>query len=88
MLLFSINMIKVFINNVNCKIEGELSQDILKDLDKAMSYDHPGYMYMKGGRGGYGSSGKYGGWDGKVRLLSKSLLFPIGLLTVAENWIK
>jgi superfamily II DNA or RNA helicase len=81
-------MIKVITDNVNCKIDGSLDIDLIKKLDKLMSYDHPGYIFMKGGKGGYGLGGKYGGWDGKIRLLSKSLKFPIGLLNMAEEFFK
>ena len=81
-------MINLIIDNVNCKIDGDLDLDLIKKLDKLMSYDHPGYMFMKGGKGGYGLRGKYGGWDGKIRLLSKSMRFPVGLLSMAENFFK
>ena len=81
-------MIRIIIDNVNCKIDGSLDVDVLKKLDSLMSYDHPGYMFMKGGKGGYGLAGKYGGWDGKIRLLTKSMKFPIGLLSVAEDVLK
>tara|TARA_B100000131_G_C18120639_1_gene612799 strand:- start:951 stop:2468 length:1518 start_codon:yes stop_codon:yes gene_type:complete len=77
---------KIILDNVNCKISGEVPPDILKKLDSLMSYDHPGYRYMNGGQGGYGLSGKYGGWDGKIRLLSKSMRFPIGLLNKAADF--
>ena len=79
-------MVKIFIDNVSCKIDGDLDSQALLTLDKLMSYDHPGYMFMKGGKGGYGSYGKYGGWDGKIRLLSKAMSFPIGLLKAATNF--
>jgi superfamily II DNA or RNA helicase len=78
-------MIRIIIDNVNCKIDGALDPKILAKLDKLMSYDHPGYMFMKGGKGGYGTGGRYGGWDGKIRLLTKSMKFPIGLLSIAES---
>ncbi|MAG28035.1 hypothetical protein CMI47_21115 [Candidatus Pacearchaeota archaeon] len=81
-------MIRIIIDNVNCKIDGPLDSSTFSKLDKMMSYDHPGYMFMKGGKGGYGLSGKYGGWDGKVRLLSKTMRFPIGLLSIAEEMLK
>lgn len=81
-------MIKIIIDNVNCKIEGELDQPTLLELDKLTSYDHPGYMFMQGARGGYGSGGANGGWDGKVRLLTKSLRLPIGLRTMSEAFFK
>ena len=47
-------MIEIFIDNVNCKIKGSLEKDLCKELDLLMSYSHPGYMFMKGGKGGYG----------------------------------
>jgi len=81
-------MIEIFIDNVNCKIKGALSEDIYKELDTLMSYSHPGYMFMKGGKGGYGLGGKYGGWDGRIRLLKKSLVFPVGLLDMAKDFFE
>ena len=81
-------MIKIITDNVNCRIDGNLDSTIFQKLDKLMSYDHPGYMFMKGARGGYGLGGKYGGWDGKIRLLSKTMRFPIGLLNMAEVFFK
>ena len=41
---------------------------------------------MKGGQGGYGASGQLGGWDGKIRLLTKAGKFPIGLLQIVEDY--
>ena len=52
-----------------------------------LSDDHPGYNFMAGGRGGFGSQGKFGGWDGKVRLLQKSGKFPIGLLSMVQKYL-
>ena len=76
---------KIILDNINAKIFGDLSPDLHKELDTLMSYEHPGYRYMTGARGGYNLSGKHGGWDGRIRLLSKGLKFPIGLLAKAEN---
>lgn len=78
-------MIEIYLDNVNCRIRGSIPPEVVKKLDKAMSYDHPGYNFMSGGRGGYGNRGKFGGWDGKVRLLQKSGKFPIGLLGLASD---
>lgn len=80
-------MIEIFIDNVNCRISGKLDGTHVKSLDDLMSYDHPGYMFMKGGQGGYGASGNLGGWDGKIRLLTKAGKFPIGLLQVVESYL-
>ena len=81
-------MIEIFIDNVNCKIKGALDKSLCNELDVLMSYSHPGYMFMKDGRGGYGLGGKYGGWDGRIRLLTKSLVFPIGLLEMALEFFE
>jgi len=81
-------MVKITLNNVDCRIEGSIDSQHVAALDKMMSYDHPGYMFMSGGQGGYGRGGKMGGWDGKVRLLTKSGGFPIGLLSLAEDYFR
>ena len=81
-------MIEIILKNVNCELRGQLDSEVVKDLDKIMSYDHPGYMFMTGARGGYGNGGASGGWDGKVRLLTKSGKFPIGLLSLTEALLK
>jgi superfamily II DNA or RNA helicase len=81
-------MIEIILNNVNCELRGQLDSEVVKSLDKIMSYDHPGYMFMTGARGGYGNGGASGGWDGKVRLLTKNGKFPIGLLSVTESLLK
>lgn len=81
-------MLEITIDNVNCRVKGSLTKEHHKELDTLMSYSHPGYMFMKGSKGGYGLGGKYGGWDGRIRLLTKSLSFPIGLLELAEDFFK
>lgn len=78
-------MIQIYLDNVNCKLVGEVNSNTLAKLDKEMSYSHPGYQYMSGGRGGYGSQGKLGGWDGRVRLLTDSRRFPIGLAKMTQR---
>jgi len=70
-------MLQIRIENVNCQLSGSIDQKHVKELSDMLSYDHPGYNFMAGGRGGFGSRGQLGGWDGKVRLLQKSGKFPI-----------
>jgi superfamily II DNA or RNA helicase len=72
-------ILKVF--NTYVKMEGQLSLGVITRLDNELSYSHPGYQFMSGGRGGYGLSGKTGGWDGRVRLLGQNQKFPVGLLS-------
>ena len=80
-------MLQIKVDNVNCQIAGKIDQKYVKELSDKLSYDHPGYNFMSGGRGGFGSQGKYGGWDGKVRLLQKSGKFPIGLLAMVCDFL-
>ena len=72
-------MILFKIYNTHVKIDGEIPKNLLFKLDEQLSYNHPGYQFMSGGRGGYGLKGSTGGWDGKVRLF-QSNKFSIGLL--------
>ena len=78
-------MIKILLGNVNCRIIGAIDDKVLSELDSAMSYKFSGYQFLGGGRGGYGLGGKYGGWDGVFRLLSKGKAFPSGLLYLAKR---
>ena len=64
-------MIKILLGNVNCRIIGDLTQDVMLELDSHMSYKFNGYQFLKGGRGGYALGGKYGGWDGIFHLFTK-----------------
>ena len=73
-------MVKVVVGNVKCKIIGRLSSDIVRDLDLRMSYNFPGYEFMK-----YKSRT---GWDGRFRLFTKAKTFPVGLLYIAEEILK
>tara|TARA_B100001094_G_scaffold131968_1_gene127758 strand:- start:4769 stop:6289 length:1521 start_codon:yes stop_codon:yes gene_type:complete len=80
-------MLKIRVENVNCQLSGSIDQKHVSELSDKLSYDHPGYNFMAGGQGGFGSRGKHGGWDGKVRLLQKSGKFPIGLLSVVKEFL-
>lgn len=73
-------MLTLKVYNTFVKIDGQLTLDLIGKLDSQLSYSHPGYQFMSGGRGGYGLSGKMGGWDGRVRLFNQSQKFPVGLL--------
>lgn len=67
-------MIIITVENSKCSISGEINKDTLKALDDQLSYELAGYSYAQ-------TSGRiYGGWDGRVRLLSKTKTFPVGLL--------
>ena len=74
---------KIFVDNVSCKLSGAPPKGLVDRLDKLMSYDHPAYAFMAGGR--YGNKKGAIGWDGRVRLFTDSLKFPIGLLSMAKK---
>jgi superfamily II DNA or RNA helicase len=78
-------IISIALDNVDCKISGPIPSEVVTLLDEATSYEHPGYKYMQGGRGGYGAGGNRGGWDGKVRLMTKYGKCHIGLLSIVKN---
>jgi superfamily II DNA or RNA helicase len=71
-------ILKIF--NTHVKIDGTIPFSTNSKLDEQLSYNHPGYQFMSGGRGGYGLRGNTGGWDGKVRLFLSNK-FSIGLLS-------
>lgn len=81
-------MIEIILGNVNAQLKGPLDMKWVRELDELLSYNHPAYNFMSGGRGGFGSRGKLGGWDGKVRLLQKNGKFPIGLTKMVSKYFK
>ena len=79
-------MIKIILGNVNCRLVGSLHADILKELDSKMSYNFPGYQYMKYSQGVYNPyAPSLGGWDGRFRLFTKGKAFPSGLFSLAKK---
>lgn len=81
-------MVKLNIYNTHVQIEGTVSAETIGKLDQLLSYDHPGYQFMNGGRGGFGVRGSVGGWDGKIRLLTSTRKFSIGLLDRVKDFFK
>jgi len=81
-------MVNLNIYNTHVQMEGPISTEALSKLDAILSYDHPGYQFMNGGRGGFGLKGAIGGWDGKIRLLSNTKKFSIGLLDRVRDFLK
>jgi superfamily II DNA or RNA helicase len=62
---------------------------LLRKIDLKMSYKFPGYQYMKSSQGVYNPySSESGGWDGRLRLLTKSKAFPSGLRVLCEKMLK
>lgn len=74
-------MIKIQVTNTKCQIfckESDIGQTIVRKLDKELSYQLAGYEFASG----------YSNWDGRVKLLSKNLQFPIGLLSRASRMLE
>jgi len=68
-------MITIDINNHRCKINGNLDPEIIKEIDKKLSYFVQGFQFMNVSKK----------WDGRHRLLTKYRAFPIGLLHYVEG---
>ena len=82
-------MLKIILGNTSCRIIGNIEEDVLKKLDNDMSYKFPGYQFMRGKHGVYNPySPSAGGWDGRVRLLTKGKSFPVGLLHRVKEILK
>ena len=75
-------MVNIILGNVNCKIVGNISDQVRRDLDLKMSYKLAGFEFMMQKRN------VFGGWDGRFRLFQKNKSFPIGLLSMAESILR
>jgi superfamily II DNA or RNA helicase len=65
-------MVQIQIDNCFAKITGDLPDDATADLSRRLSYVNDAARYS--------FAYKTGKWDGRVRLLGKTLRFPSGLL--------
>ena len=73
-------MILLKVTPTYTKIEGLEDIELIDAISDALSYFEPGYRYAL--------AFKMGKWDGKRRLLQKSLKFPSGLLDSVERILK
>lgn len=72
-------MIVLSITPTFIEIEGLDDLKIIDSISDELSYFEPSYKYSP--------SFKYGGWDGKKRLLTSGLKFPAGLLSRVESFL-
>jgi hypothetical protein len=72
-------LIKIIILNNKCQIIGLTDSKVLYDLDMKMSYQSPGYEFVKN------SYSRYAAWDGRIRLFEHKKYFPIGLLPIVRR---
>lgn len=71
-MLFRCQLVKLIVNTVYTQIEGLSQLDIVDAISNLLSYSEPGYKFQ--------FQYKTGGWDGKNRLLTRTLRFPSGLV--------
>lgn len=64
-------MVKLIVNPIYTQIEGLSQLNVIDAISNMLSYSEPGYQFQ--------FRYKTGGWDGKNRLLTKTLRFPAGL---------
>lgn len=76
----------ITVNHVHSRISG-LNINIMDILDRITSFYVEGYQYTKAFRNGWydNKSGKFRHWDGKKHLITKSGVFPTGLLARITN---
>lgn len=73
-------MVVLKVTPTTTKIEGLEDLDVIDSLSSALSYYEPGYRYSM--------AFKMKKWDGRNRLLQRSLKFPTGLLAKVEGILK
>jgi superfamily II DNA or RNA helicase len=66
------NVVKLIVSSVYTQIEGLTQLEIIDAISDLLSYSEPGYKFQL--------QYKTGGWDGKNRLLTRTLKFPSGLV--------
>ena len=66
---------QIILGNVKAKIVGLQDAQVIKELDRLLSYQVQGYQYMSA----------YRNWDGRHRLFDKKHSFSIGLLHLVEK---
>ncbi len=72
-------MAKILIHNNYCQLE-ENDSSLLRDLDRELSFMVLGAEHTQAYKGYRSRTGEFISWDGKKRLLTESLKFPIGLV--------
>lgn len=69
----------------SCKVINE-DQDVLKILDKELSFKIQGAEFSQAYQGYFNDAGEYITWDGRRHLLSGTGKFPVGLLTRVQEF--
>lgn len=71
-------MITIIIDNAKCKLSNLFDKEILSEIDERLSFDVQNFKFMKTNNR----------WDGKYRLLTRNLYFPIGMLKPVESILR
>lgn len=81
-------MPKIILGQTECQILEEYNIEFIRNLDDELSFFVQGAEYSKAYKGFPNKEGKFVAWDGRKRLLTKSLKFPAGLIERVENFYK
>lgn len=74
------------INSDGCTIENEKDISLLQKLDNELSFRVQGAEFTRAFQGYFTKDGTHVQWDGRQRLLSASLNFPVGLLLRVQEF--
>jgi superfamily II DNA or RNA helicase len=77
---------KLLIHPNYCAIREEPDVGFLWALDRELSFDVQGAKHTVAYRGFYNKDGHFVKWDGKRRLLTENLHFPLGLLQRVQDF--
>jgi superfamily II DNA or RNA helicase len=82
--------VQIVVNNVWSRIRNLNDIQVVDALDRETSFYVEGYQYTKAFREGYYDKkrGTFTHWDGKRHLVTNKLVFPTGLLTKVEKFLK
>lgn len=73
-------MRKIILGQNQCQITEEYNVELIRALDDELSFFVQGAQYSRAYKGYTDKHGKTVAWDGRKRLLTKSLKFPAGLI--------
>jgi superfamily II DNA or RNA helicase len=82
--------IQIIVNNVWSRIRGLEGIQLIDALDRETSFFVEGYQYVRAYNSGYydKKTGSFTHWDGKRHLLTNKMVFPTGLLSRVEKFLK
>lgn len=79
---------KIIVDSNKCQIVDEEDVELIRKIDRALSFDVPTAKYSRAHKGFINNEGKAVTWDGCEHLLSSELEFAPGLLARVKNIYK